>query len=118
MFLCQIFFPSLGSRLPLIVTLSPKLWYLPFQNPNSPRRSKSLKHKNGKWGLNDGGDSRYVCWGSLLEGGGGVLGELGYRGRACDPSVTPTSSLVIFRVLCLYLCIKHPSPSFFFFRGT
>ena len=45
---CQIFFPSLGSRLPLIVTLSPKLWYLPFQNPNSPRRSKSLKHKNGK----------------------------------------------------------------------
>ncbi|XP_036306872.1 ataxin-7-like protein 3 isoform X13 [Pipistrellus kuhlii] len=26
---------------------SDKLWYLPFQNPNSPRRSKSLKHKNG-----------------------------------------------------------------------
>lgn len=62
MFLCQIFFPSLGSRLPLIVTLSPKLWYLPFQNPNSPRRSKSLKHKNGKWGLKDGGGSSCVCW--------------------------------------------------------
>lgn len=53
MFLCQIFFPSLGSRLPLIVTLSPKLWYLPFQNPNSPRRSKSLKHKNGELSNSD-----------------------------------------------------------------
>lgn len=118
MFLCQIFFPSLGSRLPLIVTLSPKLWYLPFQNPNSPRRSKSLKHKNGKWVLNNGSDSSCVFWDSLPEGGGGELRGQGYRGRACDPSVTPTSSLVIFRVLCLYLCIKHPSPSFFFFRGT
>uniref|UniRef100_A0A452FJ22 Ataxin-7-like protein 3 n=1 Tax=Capra hircus TaxID=9925 RepID=A0A452FJ22_CAPHI len=35
------------------------LWYLPFQNPNSPRRSKSLKHKNGKWGWNNGSDSNY-----------------------------------------------------------
>lgn len=69
MFLCQIFFPSLGSRLPLIVTLSPKLWYLPFQNPNSPRRSKSLKHKNGKWGCNNVSDSSCVFWDSLLEGG-------------------------------------------------
>lgn len=119
MFLCQIFFPSLGSRLPLIVTLSPKLWYLPFQNPNSPRRSKSLKHKNGEWGLNNGDDLSCVFRDSLLEGGGGGLrGQGDDRGRACDPSVTPTSSLVIFRVLCLYLCIKHPSPSFFFFRGT
>lgn len=70
MFLCQIFFPSLGSRLPLIVTLSPKLWYLPFQNPNSPRRSKSLKHKNGKWDWNNGSNSSYVFCDLLLEGGG------------------------------------------------
>lgn len=74
MLLCQIFFPSLGSRLPLIVTLSPKLWYLPFQNPNSPRRSKSLKHKNGKWGRSNGIASSYVFWDSLLGGGGGARG--------------------------------------------
>lgn len=68
LFLCQIFFPSLGSRPPLIAALPPKLWYLPFQNPNSPRRSKSLKHKNGKWGQTNRGTASCVITG--LVGGG------------------------------------------------
>ncbi|XP_052514407.1 ataxin-7-like protein 3 isoform X1 [Budorcas taxicolor] len=38
---------SYGSEKKAKKRKSDKLWYLPFQNPNSPRRSKSLKHKNG-----------------------------------------------------------------------
>ncbi|MEJ1283948.1 ataxin 7-like 3 [Cricetulus griseus] len=37
---------SYGSEKKAKKRKSDKLWYLPFQNPNSPRRSKSLKHKN------------------------------------------------------------------------
>ncbi|XP_034362556.1 ataxin-7-like protein 3 isoform X1 [Arvicanthis niloticus] len=38
---------SYGSEKKAKKRKSDKLWYLPFQNPNSPRRSKALKHKNG-----------------------------------------------------------------------
>ena len=45
---------------------------LSLQNPNSPRRSKSLKHKNGE-GRGFGG-------GRGLGGGGALGGEEGPRG--------------------------------------
>ncbi|XP_009189050.3 ataxin-7-like protein 3 isoform X5 [Macaca nemestrina] len=44
---------SYGSEKKAKKRKSDKLWYLPFQNPNSPRRSKSLKHKNGELSNSD-----------------------------------------------------------------
>lgn len=97
-------FPSLGSRLPLIVTLSPKLGISHSRTP-IPSKIKSLKHKNGKWGGTMGViltmSSGTCCWRVEVEGQ--------RMGRAAQSFYHPTSSLVIFRVLCLYLCIKHPS---------
>lgn len=113
MFVKSFFLPGFSAppyRYPF-----PVLWYLPFQNPNSPRRSKSLKHKNGKWG---GTMGVILTMSSKFVAGGWRWRGRGIMGGPVIPFYHPHFLSGYFQGSLSVPLHQTPFPFFFFSQGT